>query len=250
MSTKTPDKNKTRNEVLGKLGKTTSVVFSFDTTGSMQPCIAQVRKQLRDLAELMFTEIPNLKMGLIAHGDYCDGANCMSVLDLTSNLDEIMKFINDTPNTSGGDAPECYELVLHKAQSLNWPEEGGALVLIGDATPHPKEQNPDKLDWKDELRALMAKKVNVFPMQCLKNEYSKENNNFWEAVSQIADTPLIILDSFNDSADTLAAVAYATAGADHVKKYAAKTRARAGGATANLSTNLEKLTDFADSKDS
>jgi hypothetical protein len=69
------DENKQMFEMKHNLGKPTAVVFSFDTTASMSPCLAQVRKTLRNLVEQMTQDIPDLKIGLIAHGDYCDGQN-------------------------------------------------------------------------------------------------------------------------------------------------------------------------------
>lgn len=69
--------------------------------------------------------------------------------------------------TGGGDFPECYELVLHDAQSLSWTfdeadnaENGArkstmkALVIIGDAPPH--EDAPKGWKWREELDVLQA----------------------------------------------------------------------------------------------
>jgi hypothetical protein len=246
------EKQNTTNEMKANLGKPTAIVFSFDTTGSMQPCIAQVRQKLRDLVEMMRQDIPDLRIGLISHGDYCDGPNAIHSLDLTTDLEAIMKFINDTPNTSGGDAPECYELALNRARSMSWPEEGGSLVLIGDDEPHAPDypQNTDKLDWREEVKGLKAKNVNVFPLQCLQSAARKGANLFWEQVSGESKTPLLILESFGDSASTLEACAYASAGADAYKGYVSKFAAcSVGGETLsrNLAENQGKLSDWTES---
>lgn len=246
------EKTNTTNEMKNNLGKPTAIVFSFDTTGSMQPCIAQVRQKLRDLVEMMRQDIPDLRIGLISHGDYCDGANAVNSLDLTSDLESIMKFINETPNTSGGDAPECYELALNRARSMSWPAEGGSLVLIGDDEPHGPDypQNTDKLDWREELKALKAKNVNVFPLQCLQAAYKKGPNLFWEQVSGECKTPLLILESFGDSASTLEACAYASAGAEAYKGYTSKFAACSVGGellSRNLAENQGKLSDWTES---
>lgn len=243
-------------EVKSNLGGAKAVVFSFDTTGSMQPCIGDVRKKLRNLVEMMSQDIPGFKIGLIAHGDYCDGENCINVLDLTDDLEKIMKFITDTPNTSGGDQPECYELAINRAKTLSWPQEGGAFVLIGDATPH--DVNPNNLDWRNELKELKAKNVQVFAMQCLHRSGQKQQNAFWEEVSEIGNTPLVILESFGDSANTLEALAYASTGKTNYDKYMSKFAAAApspGGCgleglnmacadSANLVENRSKLRDY------
>lgn len=245
---KKPDSTK---EMATNLANTNAMVISFDTTGSMNPCIAQVRQNLRNLVESMTQDMPGLKIGLIAHGDYCDGDNCINVLDLTNDLEKIMNFITSTPNTSGGDAPECYELVLQTAKGLSWPEEGGSLVMIGDATPH--ETNPTNIDWRAEIKSLREKNIKVFPLQCLYNAGSKANNLFWEEVSGLGGTPLLMLESFGDSSNHLEAMAYAAAGPAAYDAYVSKFASEVGEgkravATSNLSSNRSKLKSFVDGK--
>lgn len=209
------EKNITK-EVISQVGKNTTVLFTFDTTGSMLQCINDVRNKLRDLAELMFQDIPNLKLGFIAHGDYCDKENCLHLLDFTNNIKDIMNFINSAPNTSGGDAPECYELVLNKAATMSWPESGGVMIMIGDDVPHSPEDNPDHLDWKEELKKLKSKNIKVFPLQCMQSKYRNSINNFWESLAEIADTSLLLLNDFSESSFNLGAVAYAASGDEKV----------------------------------
>ena len=100
----------------------TEIAFSFDDTGSMSPAIAQVRSVIEETIERMFADIPGLKVGMIAHGDYCDGKDCIDILKLTDDKNKIYNFIRNTPNTGGGDAPECYELALHEARDLGWTD--------------------------------------------------------------------------------------------------------------------------------
>lgn len=247
------EQNTSTNEMKMNLGGTKSVVFSFDTTGSMSPCIAQVRKNLRHLVEMMSGDIPGLKVGLIAHGDYCDGDNCIHILDLTDDLAKIMDFINNTPNTGGGDAPECYEYALYSAKNMSWPEEGGSVVLIGDDEPH--EQNPNNLDWRNEIKELNAKNIKVFPMQCLHSPHRPGPNKFWEEVSGLSGTPLLLLESFADSANVLEAVAYASAGDEAYKNYKMKYDAEVAGglrtcSTSNFVENQSKLEAFSNTRKS
>lgn len=231
------EKPNSTKEMAANLANTTAMVISFDTTGSMSPCIAQVRQNLKTLVESMTQDIPGLKIGLIAHGDYCDGDNCINILDLTDDLEKIMNFINNTPNTSGGDVPECYELVLQTAKGLSWPAEGGSLVVIGDAIPH--EQNPNNIDWRAEIAALLEKKVKVFPLQCLYRSNAKKTNLIWEEVSGLSGTPLLMLESFGDSANHLEALGYAAAGETAYKNYVGKFASEvASGKRASASHNL------------
>lgn len=57
---------------------------------------------------------------------------------------------------------QCYELVLQKAQKLDWTEDSAkALVVIGDCEPHPPSYTDQKINWHDELNALKAMEVKV-----------------------------------------------------------------------------------------
>lgn len=236
-------------DMKSNLGGSANVVLSFDTTGSMRPVIEQVRQKLRDLVEMMTADIPDLKIGLIAHGDYCDGEKCIASLDLTNDLEKIMSFINDAPNTSGGDAPECYEFALQTAKNFSWPAEGGSIVLIGDDEPH--QNNPNNIDWRVECNELLAKNVKIFPMQCLYLAHRPNVNGFWEEVGKISGTPLIKLESFSDSSNTIEALAYASAGSASYKAYRSKFSSEVAegtrvSASSNLNDTQSSLEDFVD----
>ena len=124
-------------KLAGSLREYQNMVFCFDTTGSMSPCIADVRAKMKELIGDMFDDLPNLKVGMIQFGDFIDGDDCINIIDLTTNQDNIFDFILNAPDTSGGDADECYELVLREAlEKMSWGDEKGAIVVIGDAHPH------------------------------------------------------------------------------------------------------------------
>ena len=67
----------------------------------------QVRSKLKETVERLIQHIPTIRIGIIAHGDYCDYSNyVLRMVDLTSNVDELVKFVDKVPATGGGDAPE------------------------------------------------------------------------------------------------------------------------------------------------
>ena len=220
------------------------VAFCFDTTGSMSSCIADVRTQLRELIVSISKDIPGLRIAMIAHGDYCDGPNCITVLDFTNNHDAIIEFVNNAPNTGGGDADECYELALNKARNLSWSGNGGAFVMIGDADPHGVNYpgNTDKLDWRVELKELCSIVSKVYLMKCMRG-----SSPFWAEAAEMAGTPLLHLDNFEESATTLGAIAYASTGDANMLRGYARSVANSGVISATMActfdeiaTNLEK----------
>jgi len=128
------------------------VIFSFDTTGSMYPCLTQVRRNVGNMVKKLFKQIPNIRIGIIAHGDYCDEGDpyVITMLDLTDDEKEITNFVKNVDSTFGGDAPECYELVLYEARGFSWSSgKSKVLVMIGDDIPHTASYagNTKNLDW-------------------------------------------------------------------------------------------------------
>jgi von Willebrand factor type A domain len=220
METEKKELNITEN-----INKATEVAFSFDTTGSMYPCLAAVRQCVEKTVEEMFELIPNLKVGLICHGDYCDGDNCYKVLPLTDDKTKIYNFIRNAPATSGGDIEECYELALNLAKTLGWSDNKGGkiLVLIGDAPPHEPNYmyNTDKLDWRKELQDLKESGIDVYPLQCLYSERSA-GNEFWSAIAEAHGTPLLKLEDMNDAGLALTGMACASSGSAAFGAYETK----------------------------
>ena len=68
----------------------------------------QVRQNLRDCVTTLIQDIPGIRIGLIAHGDYLDQSlsYVIRVKDLTNDVRELCDFAHDVPSTGGGDTPE------------------------------------------------------------------------------------------------------------------------------------------------
>src|SRR5215208_1969402 len=135
----------------------------------MYPCLTQVRKKVKTSIKRLVKDLPGIKIGVIAHGDYCDSKIYVTKhLPLTAKAEPIVKFVEKVKATYGGDFPEAYELVLHEARHLKWtPHAKKILVMIGDAIPHTPKQNPKKLDWKKEAKALGNDGVRIYAVQAL-----------------------------------------------------------------------------------
>lgn len=185
------------------------IVISFDTTGSMYPVLTQVRKNVSQTVQRLFKEIPNLRVGIIAHGDYCDARSSYVTKhqQLTTDVDNIIKFVNGVSSTGGGDFPECYELVLHEAATMmDWtPGSKRVLAVIGDAPPHPPAHNPGKLDWRKELSTLIDMGVLVHGVQAMDHRESRE---FYGELARRSGGSHLMLAQFNEATEMLIAMAY------------------------------------------
>jgi hypothetical protein len=218
------------------------VVFSFDTTGSMYPCLTQVRRTIEATVKRLFTEVPNLRIGVTAHGDYCDRGETYVTkhLGLTTDQASITRFVQTVERTGGGDAPECYELVLHEARSFAWRAgRSKVLVLIGDDVPHgPTEgQNTKKLDWRNELDLLLEAGVKVYGVQALGRKHATK---FYEEVARRTGGFHLNLDQFSEVTDLILAVCFNQLGPERVLAHQTEIE-QSGRMTRSLSRTLTRL---------
>lgn len=85
------------------------MVIAFDTTGSMSAYINAVKTHVKELVPKLFSSNPDLRIGIVAFGDYCDMKSkddfgrAYQVLDLTDDENKIIQFINGAQDTFGGD---------------------------------------------------------------------------------------------------------------------------------------------------
>ncbi|HEY1351118.1 MAG TPA: vWA domain-containing protein [Ktedonobacteraceae bacterium] len=184
------------------------VVISFDTTGSMSSVLAQVRQKIKQTVERLMGELPDIHIGIIVHGDYCDAGSTYVTrhLDLTQDTLSITNFVEHTPSTGGGDAPECYELVLNEAQELSWrPEARRVLVMIGDEVAHEPQDNPRHLDWRTEVAALAASGISIYAVQALNRRNARD---FYREMAQVSGGYHLSLGQFSEITSMLIAICY------------------------------------------
>jgi hypothetical protein len=173
-------------EITNEASDELDLCISFDDTGSMYSVRSQVRTNINHLVDKLFVDIPNIRIGIIIHNDYCDMPKHIFTLDFTNDINQIKKFVNQSSPCGGGDAPECYELALHEASKMTWKSDRRALVLIGDEVPHHVGYyyggHTNKIDWKDETAVLAAMDVKVYGVQALGR---RSSNNFYETISRM-----------------------------------------------------------------
>ena len=146
------------------------MVIAFDTTGSMSSYIDAVKKHVKELIPELLKTNPNMKIGIVAFGDYCDMesatvfGDAYQVLDLTDDENKIIKFISKAKNTGGGDGDEFYELVIKKiTEETSWRKDSvKSVLLIADCAPHPVGYSfgafvtNAQIDWRTEAKKSAA----------------------------------------------------------------------------------------------
>lgn len=153
----------------------TDMVIAFDTTGSMRVYIAEVRKHVQKTINELFETVPNLRLKIVAFGDYCDMVSSSEFgkayqqIELTNNKAALIQFVQDAKDTGGGDQEEFYELVLHRIiNETSWRKEANkAILLIADHDPHeegyslsPFVKNA-QYDWRKEAASAASKGIKV-----------------------------------------------------------------------------------------
>ena len=222
------------------------LLVSFDTTGSMYPVLSRVRQEVASFVTDMFNTIEDLRVGVIAHGDYCDKDNpyTIRVMDMTTDKDKICEFIKTTDKTYGGDADECYELVLNTARTaMNW-EAGRTkiFVVIGDASPHGVDyrDNKAKLDWKNEAGLLNDMGVQIYAVHAL-SYYRNSSKKFYETIAALTSGRYLTLDQFDEITDLIKATCISEYSEEKLNEFVSIIRSK-GKMTKTMAANINRLT--------
>lgn len=221
------------------------IVFSFDTTGSMYSCLDEVRGRVSDMVQRLQADIPGIKIGIFAHGDYCDKATYVTkYIDLTDDVTKLVDFVQNVQRTGGGDSDECYELVLHEVRTkLSWtPGTQRALVMIGDCNPHEPNysMNKLKLNWRTEADLLRDIGVRIYSVKCGSVDESK---HFYTEIARKTDGQFLNLKDFKNVFDFLMAVCYKEKGDDLFHAYEKEVRGRNAAIHKDLDTMFGDLRD-------
>ena len=189
-----PTANNSPEEIVdGRL----DMVIAFDTTGSMSSYIGAVKKHVKELIPKLFKQNPDLRIGVVAFGDYCDMPSkdkfgkAYQVCELTDNENKLIEFITKAQNTSGGDSDEFYELVIKKiVEETNWREDSTkAVLLIADANPHKVGYRYDdrvvnnQIDWRKEAEKAAEKGIKFDTLTINETDWYKELSKITNGVS-------------------------------------------------------------------
>lgn len=178
---------------IGKL----DMVIAFDTTGSMAQYIGAVRKEVSELIPQLFEDNEDLRLGIVAFGDYCDMTNPQVFGDAyqsiapTDNVNELIGFVITSKDTYGGDGDEFYELVIKKiVEETPWREGSTrSILLIADSAPHELGYTYDKcvvnnrIDWREEARKAADKRIKIDTVTITGKPWFRELSRMTNGVS-------------------------------------------------------------------
>lgn len=173
------------------------MIIAFDTTGSMSSYIGAVKRYVTELVPKLFKANPNLRLGIVAFGDYCDMISkgvfgkAYQVLNLTNDEEKIINFVKRAQDTAGGDSDEFYEQVIKKiVEETDWREGSAkAVLLIADANPHRVGYSYEgivsnsQIDWKEEAKKAAEKGIKFDTLTIDDYQWYKELSRMTNGIS-------------------------------------------------------------------
>ncbi len=221
-----------RARVRRSRSRVVNLLWCLDKTGSMNRLIAQAKNASKSFFERMAELGITTEVSWCPYGDYYDyGIRGMVGLiepgPWTHELEQLTAAIEATKLVGGGDDDEAVEYVL--AHALTIDHQVDAVVLIGDANPHSKEEaerqvrqyqvpTDAQLDWRASALALAKAKrpVYSFPMRMQCRETFSE-------IARLSGGETGDLDDLQSLVDMLSVTACAVGGGgDKVRAYLAR----------------------------
>lgn len=200
------------------------IAFLMDRTGSQYPCIAELRRSLNNTVNRLLNKNPELRVALIAFGDYADTPYTHGFCDtvyFTNKVNHLQTFIDSVTAMGGGDAPEAYEFALWQAKSLDWRDDAVKVaVVVGDEVPHDsiyaKMAIGQEIDWRKEAQSLSRQNVNLYSVQCLNK---KANTWFYDELANVGNGYKLNLDQFSNIAETVEMIGHKQSGDEALIEY-------------------------------
>lgn len=201
-------------------------VVAFDTTGSMSSYINDVKKHIEKLIPEMFSQDIDLKMRIIAFGDYCDMSSpkvfgkAYQESEFTNDANKLIDFVQGAKSTSGGDSDEFYELVIKKiTEETPWREDSKrSVLLIADYDPHKVGYSYNgisyQIDWRQEARKAADKNITFDTLAIHGGRFP-----WYEELSKITNGVYLPFKSSNKMAEVVKMSAYARGSAKSKSKF-------------------------------
>ena len=155
------------------------VYLAFDTTGSMDSYIDEVRSHIDEVTTPLLDGSADIRLSINGVGDHYDGANMLQLYAPTAKPAEVRGAMESIVMTNGGDEPEAYEcLALALAQYIptDSPTRRRAVVLIGDSVPHGMLDGPCErgVEYKRAFEALKVLTDGFYMVGCNPQMYAHQ----------------------------------------------------------------------------
>lgn len=151
------------------------MAFQVDCTGSMSPYMRSTIDGIVELATAIKALHPfiTIRFAFVGYRDHCDGANRISVLDFTRDMEVFKTFVSGLTATGGGDECEDVFGALQTLGHLPWTSHIRIVYHVADAPCHGREYHngcgdsypngdPNGLKAVDLLTHLQSQNIAYF----------------------------------------------------------------------------------------
>ena len=117
------------------------IVLTFDSTGSMDSEIRQVKSKIQKIGGALLQLVPKTRISICTYRDHGD-EYVVKGLKLTENLSKVSEYLETISASGGGDEPEAVDqgLAWSIEQNAFRPRARKVILVFGDAPPHPSRK--------------------------------------------------------------------------------------------------------------
>ncbi len=118
------------------------IVITFDSTGSMEGEIQQVKSKIEQIGNVLLQMVPKTRISVCTYRD-TDDKYLVKGLPLTSDLSEVIDYLEEIEAGGGKDIPEGVDAGLNWSINQNSFRQNArkVILLFGDAPPHTQNYN-------------------------------------------------------------------------------------------------------------
>jgi len=151
------------------------IVFCIDATGSMQPCIDNVKSNIGNFATSIQTASPNTKVDwrarVLAYRDFTvDKEYLLNDFNFVNTPEELKNQLDQISADGGGDEPEStLDAILYATLKSDWRNDAHKVIVVfTDATPikNLNSKTTSELGIPDDfevfIQLLMEKRMKLF----------------------------------------------------------------------------------------
>jgi vacuolar-type H+-ATPase subunit D/Vma8 len=216
------------------------LVLVGDLTASMTNYHQLLKNKFSALCSELFPMIKNLRIGIIFYLDHYNGTTSpgpdnqyiTKFNKLTTNTEELLRFINMAEDGNGYDWDEAVEDALNDLLNMNWKDSNSrSVVIFGDASPHNIDECPFRYDFWETTHKLfnqgttinsvfcntqyyihqeqlqILENVNVGDFSIRKNFSNEKLPNFFSWIANVSGGMVIGVEKIDDLVDIIMAAA-------------------------------------------